>query len=105
MNRLTAKDFDPERLELYDGYVHERLTRRDFLDLAAKFAVGGLIVAAILSSLSSDYELAQQIAFTDPEICAQYIRYPSPNGHGEVRGYLVRPAGCSAWPSCTRTAA
>lgn len=92
MDRLTAKDFHPEWLELYDFYVHGGITRRDFLDRAAKFAVGGLTAAAILASLTPNYALAQQVMFTDPEIVAEYIRYPSPNGHGEVRGYLVRPA-------------
>ncbi|WP_042885675.1 YghX family hydrolase [Cupriavidus necator] len=91
MRRLTAMEFHPELLELYDGYVHGRLSRRDFLDRAAKFAVGSLTATAILASLSPDYALAQQIAFTDPDILAEYIRYPSPNGHGEVRGYMVRP--------------
>lgn len=92
MSRLTAKDFHPELLELYDFYVHGRISRRDFLDRAAKFAVGSLTAVAILVSLSPDYALAQQVQFTDPDIRAEYIRYPSPNGHGEVRGYLVRPA-------------
>lgn len=92
MQRLTAKDFQPELLELYDFYVHGRISRRDFLERAAKFAVGGLTAAGILASLSPDYALAMQISFTDPDIRAEYIRYPSPNGHGEVRGYLVRPA-------------
>ncbi|TYT25924.1 dienelactone hydrolase family protein [Luteimonas viscosa] len=92
MARLTAKDFHPELLELYDFYVHGRISRRDFLDRATKFAVGGLTAATILASLSPDYALAQQVQFTDPDILAEYIRYPSPNGHGEVRGYLVRPA-------------
>ena len=47
--------------------------------------------AAALTALSPNYALAQQIEFTDPDIKAEYIRYPSPNGHGEVRGYLVHP--------------
>ncbi|TCM49747.1 carboxymethylenebutenolidase [Rhizobium sp. PP-F2F-G48] len=92
MTRLTARDFDQELLELYDYYAHGKITKREFLDRAAKFAVGGLTAAAILSSMSPDYALAQQVAFTDPEIVAEYITYPSPRGHGEVRGYLVRPA-------------
>jgi len=92
MTRLTAKDFHPDLLELYDFYVHGRISRRDFLDRAARYAVGGLTAATILASLSPDYALAQQVKFTDPDIVAEYIRYPSPNGHGEVRGYLVRPA-------------
>lgn len=95
MNRLTAKDFPAELLALYDGYVHGRISRRDFLDRAAKFAVGGLTATGLLAALSPDYALAQQIAFTDPDIRPEYISYPSPNGHGEVRGYLVRPAKAS----------
>ncbi|WP_233237859.1 YghX family hydrolase [Bordetella sp. LUAb4] len=92
MNRLTAKDFSPELLELYDFYVHGRISRRDFLDRAAKYAVGGLTAAGILASLSPNYALAEQVSFTDPDIVAEYIQYPSPNGHGQVRAYLVRPA-------------
>lgn len=92
MTRLTAKDFHPGLLELYDGYVHGRLSRRDFLDRAAAFAVVGVTATTLLASLSPDYALAQQVQFTDPDIVAEYIQYPSPNGHGQVRGYLVKPA-------------
>lgn len=92
MTRLTAKDFPQELLELYDFYVHGRLSKREFLDRAAKFAVGGMTAATLLASLSPDYALAQQVMFTDPAILPEYITYPSPNGHGEVRGYFVRPA-------------
>ncbi|RXR06590.1 YghX family hydrolase [Pseudoxanthomonas composti] len=92
MTRLTAKDFAPELLELYDGYVHGHISRRQFLDRAARYAIGGLTAAGILASLSPDYALATQVEFTDPDIVAEYITYPSPKGHGNVRGYLVRPA-------------
>ncbi|CQH29232.1 YghX family hydrolase [Yersinia mollaretii] len=92
MTRLTAKDFPPELLELYDYYAHGRMTKRQFLELATKYTVGGLTAVALLGQLSPNYALAQQVEFTDPDIIATYITYPSPNGHGEVRGYLVRPA-------------
>lgn len=92
MTRMTAKDFPQELLELYDFYAHGRITKREFLDRAAKYAVGGVTAAALLASLSPDYALAQQVSFTDPDIEAEYITYPSPKGHGDVRGYLVRPA-------------
>ena len=92
MARLTAKDFDQELLDLYDFYAHGRISKREFLDSAAKWAVGGVTAAALLNMLSPDYALAEQISFNDPSIDPEYIRYPSPNGHGEVRGYLVRPA-------------
>lgn len=92
MTRLTAKDFPQELLELYDFYAHGRITKREFLDRAGKFAVGGLTAMALLNVLSPDYALAQQVPFTDPDIVAEYITYPSPDGNGEVRAYLVRPA-------------
>ncbi len=92
MTRLTAKDFPQELLELYDYYAHGRITKREFLDRAAKYAVGGVTAAAILSSMSPNYALATQVEFTDPDIVAEYITYPSPKGNGDVRAYLVRPA-------------
>lgn len=96
MTRLTARDFPPELLELYDHYVHGGITKRQFLDRAAMLAVGGVAATTLLASLSPDYALARQVASTDPAITPAYIRYPSPEGHGEVRAYLVRPAGAKA---------
>lgn len=92
MTRLTAKDFPQELLELYDYYAHGRISKRDFLDRAAGFAVAGLTGAALLKAMSPDYALAQQVQFTDPDILAEYLTYPSPNGNGTVRAYRVRPA-------------
>ncbi|KPW42130.1 Dienelactone hydrolase protein [Pseudomonas coronafaciens pv. atropurpurea] len=68
MERLTAKDFAPELLELYDYYAHGKINRREFLDRAALFSLGGLTAGALLASLSPDYALATQIEFTDPDI-------------------------------------
>ena len=95
MMRLTAKDFHPALLELYDFYAHGMITRREFLDRAGKYAVGGMAATTILATLSPDYALAHQVDFTDPDIVPEYTTYPSPNGHGEVRAYLVRPAAAS----------
>lgn len=96
MARLTAKDFSPKLLELYDYYAHGKISRRDFLERAGAFtAVCGLSATGILSALSPNYAMAQQVEFTDPEIIPEYITYPSPNGHGSVRGYLVRPANAT----------
>jgi carboxymethylenebutenolidase len=92
MERLTAKDFAPELLELYDYYAHGRISRRDFLDRAAAFTVAGMTASALLASLSPNYAMAQQVEFTDPDIVAEYVTYPSPKGNGQVRAYLVRPA-------------
>lgn len=95
MVRLTAKDFSPELLELYDYYAHGRISRREFLDRAGAFTICGLTATTILSALSPNYALAQQVEFTDPDIIPEYVSYPSPKGHGQVRGYLVRPANAT----------
>lgn len=92
MTRLTARDFPPALLELYDGYVHGRISRRQFLDRAGMLALGGMTAVGALAALTPNYAWAQQVKFTDPEIVAEYVSYPSPNGHGQVRGYRVRPA-------------
>jgi carboxymethylenebutenolidase len=85
MNRMTAKDFDQELLDLYDYYAHGKITKRQFLDRAGKFAVGGVTAMALLEMLSPNYALAQQISFNDPDIVPEYITYPSPGGTGDVR--------------------
>jgi carboxymethylenebutenolidase len=95
MTRMTAKDFDQGLLELYDFYAHGKITKREFLDRAGKYAVGGVTALALLNMMSPNYALAQQVSFTDEAILPEYITYPSPNGHGEVRGYLVTPTGAT----------
>ncbi len=99
MTRMTAKDFDQGLLDLYDFYAHGLMSKREFLDRAAKYTVGGLTAAALLDMLSPEYALAEQVTFTDPDIVPEYITYPSPNGHGEVRGYLVKPVGEGPFPA------
>ncbi|AEN66386.1 dienelactone hydrolase [Enterobacter soli] len=95
MTRLTAKDFPQELLDYYDYYAHGKINKREFLNLAARYAVGGVTALALFNMLKPNYALAEQVKFTDPDILPEYIHYPSPNGHGEVRGYLVKPAKAS----------
>src|SRR5580693_2344307 len=92
MERRKASDFPPEVLKLFDGYVHGMISRRDFLDGAAKFAVGGFTAAAMLESLRPNYAFAQQVAKDDDRIKTEYLSYPSPQGSGTMRGYFARPA-------------
>ena len=93
MDRKKASDFDQELLDLYDSYAHGRIERREFLAKASKFAVVGITAAALLETLSPKYALAKQVDENDPRISGEFIEYDSPNGHGSIRGYLVRPAG------------
>jgi carboxymethylenebutenolidase len=92
MPRKEAGDFDQELLDLYDRYAHNLINRREFLEKAGKYAVGGVSAAALLKMLSPQYAKASQVAADDPRIKAEYIEYASPKGYGKVRGYLVRPA-------------
>jgi len=91
--RRKASDFDQRILELYDGYVHGRMSKRDFLDHAAKYTVGGVTALAVLEALQPNYALAQQVAPDDPAIVTEWIEYASPEGTGTIKGLMARPAG------------
>lgn len=90
--RLTAKDFDPEVLRLFDRYVHGDIDRRGFLAGAAKLAIGASAAAGLLAVLSPRFAAAQQVAPDDPGVRAESVEFASPSGYGTVGGYLVRPA-------------
>ena len=95
MERKKASDFPPEVLKLFDGYVHGMMSRRDFLDRAGKFAVGGFTAAAMLESLRPNFAWAQQVAKDDARIKTEYLSYPSPQGSGTMRGYFAKPANAT----------
>ena len=92
MKRMKASDFPQEVLDIFDHYVHGEISRRDFIDRAAKFAVGGMSAAAMLEALRPNYAFAQQVPNNDARIHAEYLTYPSPKGSGTMRGYFVTPA-------------
>lgn len=95
MTRRKVSEFDQGLLDLFDSYVHGGINRREFLDRAKVFAVGGLTAAGLLEALSPQYALAQQVASDDERIEAGYIEYDSPEGYGKVKGLLARPANAS----------
>src|SRR5213082_1023439 len=90
-----------EAIELYNVYIHggppaARVPgRRDFLDGARQFAVGGLTVAAVVEGLLPNYAEAQQVPKDDKRLKTDYQTVPSPQGNGSIKGYLARPAGAS----------
>ncbi len=92
MTRLTANDFHPEVLKLFDRYVHGLTDRRGFLEGAKKFAAGGVGAGALLEALNPRFAEAEQVAKDDPRIVGKFVEYPSPEGNGTMKGYLVEPA-------------
>ena len=93
---VTQLEIDQRVFDLYDEYCHGGIDRREFLARAA-LVVGGLAMA---QALLPRYAEAQTISFTDTRIKAQYVSYPSPGGNsGQMRGYLVQPAGAGPFPA------
>src|SRR5438477_6344075 len=95
MERRKASDYPQELLDLFHRYVHGDINRRDFLEGAGKFAVGGLTATAIFESLKPNYAWAQQVPKDDKRIKTEYATVPSPQGNGSIKGYLVRPANAN----------
>lgn len=95
MDRMKASDFDQRILDLFDGYVHGALTKREFLERAAVFAGTAVAASAALEALKPNYALAAQVAPDDPAIETAMIEYPSPEGHGTIKGLMAKPAGAT----------
>ncbi|HEV2201731.1 MAG TPA: dienelactone hydrolase family protein [Bryobacteraceae bacterium] len=89
----TKPKLPREAIDLYNLFIHDVIGRREFMNGVQKFAVGGLTAAAIVEALMPNYAQAQQVSRTDERIKASYETIPSPNGHGAIKGYLVRPSG------------
>jgi carboxymethylenebutenolidase len=90
--RRTAKEFDQRILEIFDGYVHGKLSKREFIKQAGTYAAAGVTGAMILEQLQPDYALAQQVAPDDPDIETAMIEYESPEGHGTIKALMAKPA-------------
>ncbi|CAJ0873382.1 carboxymethylenebutenolidase [freshwater sediment metagenome] len=92
MTRKTASDFDPEVLKAFDLYVHGDISRRGFLDRVAKLGLGAAAATATLEALQPRFAEAEQVQKQDSRIVGKSVEFPSPDGNGVVKGYLVKPA-------------
>ncbi len=91
---------DQRIFDLYDEYCHGRMDRREFLSRAAAITIGGVSALWMAQALLPRYAEAQTISFTDPRMKGTYAEYPSPGGtSGEMRGYMVQPAGDGPFPA------
>ena len=86
----NPRDIPQGVFDLYDQYCHGHISRRAFFDGLGKYAVGGLTVATLAACTMPDYS-KQQTAEADEDIAGEMVTYVSPNGAGEMSGYLVRP--------------
>ena len=92
MTRATAKDFQPEVLQLFDRYVHGDLSRRGFIEQASRHAGSAAAAAGLLAALSPQFASAQVVKPDDARIVTRLQAFDSPNGNGQVKGLLARPA-------------
>ncbi len=92
MPKLSAHDFHPEVLKLFDQYVHGGLSRRGFLDGASRYATAGVSAAGLLAALSPDFASAQVVPPQDARIETSRIEMASPKGNGTIKAYVAQPA-------------
>jgi len=95
MERLTAHDFQPEVLQLFDRYVHGDLSRRGFLDQATRLAGTPAAAAGLLAALSPQFAAAQVVRPDDARIATRRQAFDSPQGNGQVQGLMARPANAA----------
>jgi len=88
----NSEKFDRRVMRLFDGYVHGKISRRQFLDGTAKITASTAAAASILASLSPDYSLAVEVDPNEKSISTKYKKYASPKGAGVMSGYYARPA-------------
>ncbi|MEP6391277.1 MAG: dienelactone hydrolase family protein [Halioglobus sp.] len=94
------QQIDQRIFDLYDEYCHGEMDRREFLRRASVITVAGVSALSMAQALLPRYAEAAIVSFNDDRIKARYVEYPSPGGNsGEMRGYLVQPAGEGPWPA------
>lgn len=91
----NPSDIPEQAWPLFDRYVHGDLSRRGFLDQAAKFTGGPAGAAALLAALSPNFAAAQQVKPDDARLVTRRQAFPSPDGNGEIKGYLAKPANAT----------
>ena len=88
----TAKDFQPEVLQLFDRYVHGDLSRRGFIEQARQYAGSAAAATGLLAALSPQFASAQVVKPGDARIVTRQQAFDSPLGNGKVTGLLAQPA-------------
>ena len=88
---MPNNNIPEEAFDWYDEYAHGGMDRRTFMKKLSGLVALGYSMSILTSALLPNYALAEQVSFNDSDIKASYENFPSPQGHGEGRGYLVVP--------------
>ena len=68
MREVRAEDLNQQIYDLFDDYVHDRISRRGFFTNVGKYTTTGISVAAVFNFLSPRYVEAQQVSQDDPRL-------------------------------------
>ena len=84
MERMKASDFPKEVLSLFDRYVHGGIDRREFIEKASKYAVGGMTAAAMREIHVSGmiFRRPRPPAMASPAIAHSASAAPIPTDNG-----------------------
>jgi len=95
MKKLSKDEINQEIFDLYDDYAHNKIDRRKFVEQLSVYAIGGLTLSSLMSSMMPDYETTRLIKEGDERLTSDYIHYDSPKGGGSIKGLLSKPTGTS----------
>ena len=81
MSAKEKRTVPAKAIEMYNKYIHDEISRREFMSGVKKFAVLGLFAGAIVQALMPNYAMGQQISRDDERITTSYETLPSPDGN------------------------
>jgi carboxymethylenebutenolidase len=84
---------DQKIINLFDGFTHGGMSRREFMDKLAKLAGGTAAAMAILPVLENNYAKADILPEGDARIAAEALKFEG------GAGYLVKPAADGKYPA------
>jgi antitoxin (DNA-binding transcriptional repressor) of toxin-antitoxin stability system len=90
-----------EAIELYNRYIHGEITRRDFLDRARRFAIGGLTLETIIDALMPNYGL-RPAGVQGRRPHQSRVRDGSVGGTSQARDGSMKPTKIAAFEAKTR---
>ena len=82
--------FTREILDLFDGFVHGSLSRRDFIGKATVQLGSAAAATAALSALLPDFAGATVVPEDDKRLTTSWVEIPSPSGSGSIKAYVAK---------------
>ncbi|MDB5120339.1 MAG: dienelactone hydrolase [Sphingobacteriales bacterium] len=92
MKEITRADIKQGVFDLYDDYVHHRLTKKEFMQKLSTFEVDGITVSSLMNFIMPDYKGKIQVEADDHSLKSEYVTFQSQKGGGDIKALLSLPA-------------